>query len=343
MTRREMRVWFSTTSLEDDREHGADRPPWLLSYAEDAEGGGRRMETNGRGRNPGKEPRGTGSQGRKIAGRRVTCIRRLTAAGREEACFALRLSLIPPSIQTTAEMAATLDEWRRARTASHYASSPTQNSGAVHSILRLLSVCCPCPCPADSEDDYIYRVSALLASPPRLSRALIKTTSISYSAGPPVVTQKLNERLCPIMRAKEGKMANVSACTAFVMQRVPSAPPSLSASSAATSDSPTPGHESAPASRTSRRPPVLTMTPARASLYHHAESRYSSPAGSRSSSRRRPEPAYAYGVRAKQVSTASEWFGESASVPESEVEVYDSAFAAGADPGNPKSNSGGCS
>ncbi|KAJ7469532.1 hypothetical protein FB451DRAFT_1476354 [Mycena latifolia] len=45
MTIREMRAWFSATTLEDDREDGADRPPWLLSYAEDAEGGGRRMET----------------------------------------------------------------------------------------------------------------------------------------------------------------------------------------------------------------------------------------------------------------------------------------------------------
>ncbi|KAJ7443311.1 hypothetical protein FB451DRAFT_1437701 [Mycena latifolia] len=45
MTRREMRVWLSTTSLEEDREDGADRPPWLLSYAEGAEGDGRRMET----------------------------------------------------------------------------------------------------------------------------------------------------------------------------------------------------------------------------------------------------------------------------------------------------------
>ncbi|KAJ7443278.1 hypothetical protein FB451DRAFT_1413770 [Mycena latifolia] len=70
------------------------------------------------------------------------------------------------------------------------------------------------------------------------------------------------------------------------MQRAQSAPPSA----LPPSTPPTPGHESAP--QTSRRPSVMTMTPARVSLY--AES------------------------RAKQASTASEWFGES--VSESEVE-----------------------
>ncbi|KAJ7443318.1 hypothetical protein FB451DRAFT_1190222 [Mycena latifolia] len=92
----------------------------------------------------------------------------------------------------------------------------------------VFSACCPCLRPAGAEDDYIYRASALLASPPRLSRALIKTTGISYSAGPSVDTQKLNEQLGTIMRAKEGKMVKVSARTPFVMQRAPSAPSSHS-------------------------------------------------------------------------------------------------------------------
>ncbi|KAJ7469462.1 hypothetical protein FB451DRAFT_1559941 [Mycena latifolia] len=68
-------------------------------------------------------------------------------------------------------------------------------------------------------------------------------------------------------------------------------------------------HESPPA--------VLTMTPARTSLY--AESRYSSPSDSRSSSRRRPDTTYAHGERAKQASSASasEWLSESASESDS--------------------------
>ncbi|KAJ7442866.1 hypothetical protein FB451DRAFT_1190382 [Mycena latifolia] len=112
------------------------------------------------------------------------------------------------------------------------------------------------------------------------------------------------------------------------MQHDPPASPSFAST---TPDPPTPGHESAQAPRMSRRPPVLTMSPARASLY--AEIRYSSPSGSRSSSRRRPElpDRYMYGApgmgsgRGKQASTASasEWFGGSAS--ESDVEVEDSA------------------
>ncbi|KAJ7443294.1 hypothetical protein FB451DRAFT_1413786 [Mycena latifolia] len=123
-------------------------------------------------------------------------------------------------------------------------------------------------------------------------------------------------------------MVIVSACTPYVMQHDPPASPSFAST---TPDPPTPGHESAQAPRMSRRPPVLTMTPARASLY--AEIRYSSPSGSRSSSRRRPElpDRYMYGApgmgsgRGKQASTASasEWFGGSAS--ESDVEVEDSA------------------
>ncbi|KAJ7469447.1 hypothetical protein FB451DRAFT_354427 [Mycena latifolia] len=189
-------------------------------------------------------------------------------------------------------------------------------------MLRLLSACCPClrPAEAGTEDDNTVipnETSRLIPAPPGL---------VAYSAGErgalAVDTQKLNERLGTIVRAKEGKMVNVSARAPFVMHRAPSV------SSASAPPSPTaPGVEvaSAPAPRTSRRPPVLTMTPARASLY--AESRYSSPSGSRSSSRRRPDTTYAYGVRAKQASAASgsEWFGESA--PESEMDVEESAVA----------------
>ncbi|KAJ7469458.1 hypothetical protein FB451DRAFT_1176695 [Mycena latifolia] len=130
---------------------------------------------------------------------------------------------------------------------------------------------------------------------------------VSYSAGEresrAVDTQKPTECLGTIVRAKEG---------------APSAP---SSSASTPLDPPTPGHDGAPAPRTSRRPPVPTMTPARTSLY--AGSQYSSPSGSCSSSRRRPDVTYAYGVRAKQASASasSEWFGESASESEAEESV----------------------
>ncbi|KAJ7493950.1 hypothetical protein FB451DRAFT_1491511 [Mycena latifolia] len=182
-------------------------------------------------------------------------------------------------------------------------------------MLRALFPCCLRP--ADTDDDYTVIPNETARLLPAPEADLLP----SYSAGPPMDTQKLNDRMGTIVRAKEGKMVNVSARTPFVMQRAPS--PSSFASTPP--DPPTPGPESAPAARTSRRPPVLTITPARASLYAEGRSRYSSPAGSRSPSRRRPDPAYAYGVRAKQASTASasEWLGGSAS----EAEVEDSSGA----------------
>ncbi|KAJ7469530.1 hypothetical protein FB451DRAFT_1254934 [Mycena latifolia] len=116
------------------------------------------------------------------------------------------------------------------------------------------------------------------------------------------------------------------------MQHALSAPSSSFASTAE--------HDDAPAPRTSRRPPVLTMTSARASLFADSprRSRYSSLSGSRFSSRRRPElperymsaesgercayanaNANAYGARGKPASTASasEWFSESGSASDS--------------------------
>ncbi|KAJ7442889.1 hypothetical protein FB451DRAFT_1296759 [Mycena latifolia] len=198
-------------------------------------------------------------------------------------------------------------------------------------MLHLLSACCPCLRPAKVDDDYTVipnEAARLLSTSPGLP---------AYSAGSPealaVDTQKLNERLGTIVRAKGAKMVNVSARTPFVMYRAPCAPLSASNFASTPPDPPSPGYESAPAPRTSRRPPVLTMTPARASLY--AESRYSSPAGSRSSSRRRPELPDRYGYANASVNppstegsgrgTQASWFGESASASESEVEVEESA------------------
>ncbi|KAJ7759600.1 hypothetical protein B0H16DRAFT_1533875 [Mycena metata] len=142
--------------------------------------------------------------------------------------------------------------------------------------------------------------------------------------------QKLNDRMSIIVRAKEGKMVNVSARLPFTLQSATANSPlssnGLSSSpTASTSTAPT-----APAPQTSagsliasRRPPVLTMTPARSRL--HAESRYSSPSGSRSSSRRRPESdryTYPYNTstpasaveggtgRGKQASLGGKWIGK---------------------------------
>jgi hypothetical protein len=111
------------------------------------------------------------------------------------------------------------------------------------------------------------------------------------------------------------KMVNVSARTPFTLQSAggsTSAPPF-------SSSPPTPTPQ-APGDTVGRRPPVLTMTPARARL--HADSRYSSPTGSRSSSRRRtgtdPTERDRYtsyfppSERGKQA-TPSEWFGDTES------------------------------
>ncbi|KAJ6630480.1 hypothetical protein B0H10DRAFT_1984688 [Mycena sp. CBHHK59/15] len=137
--------------------------------------------------------------------------------------------------------------------------------------------------------------------------------------------QKLNDKLGTIVRSKEGKMVNVSSRAPFTLHSAstPVSPTSLTFPAPGSSATPT-----SPAPRVvtvlpSRRPPILTMTPARsqASLNLYADSRYSSPSASRSSSRRRPEPATpaacptsaAPSDLSRGKGSANEWFAESES------------------------------
>ncbi|KAJ7759587.1 hypothetical protein B0H16DRAFT_594916 [Mycena metata] len=205
------------------------------------------------------------------------------------------------------------------------------------SILQLLCCCCihpevspeNDPTVIPTETTYLIPNSAGLSSP-RLPGAMI------------VDHQKLNDRMSIIVRAKEGKMVNVSTRLPFTLQSATaSSPPGLSSSpttpTSTAANAPAP-QISAGSLTASRRPPVLMMTPARSRL--HAEGRYSSPSGSRSSSRRRPESdryTYPYTpsgptsaveggpARGKQASLGSEWIGETESEsspqPESQAQT----------------------
>ncbi|KAJ7896516.1 hypothetical protein B0H13DRAFT_2034083 [Mycena leptocephala] len=176
------------------------------------------------------------------------------------------------------------------------------------SMFHQLFYCCLCP--RDEDDPTVI---------PTETTHLISPTAGLSSPGLPEATavdhQKLHDRMGSIVRSKEGKMVNVSARTPFTLQSAggsTSAPPF-------SSSPPTPTPQ-APGDTVGRRPPVLTMTPARARL--HADSRYSSPTGSRSSSRRRTgtDPTerdrytsyFPYSERGKQA-TPSEWFGDTES------------------------------
>ncbi|KAF7355940.1 hypothetical protein MVEN_00923200 [Mycena venus] len=161
--------------------------------------------------------------------------------------------------------------------------------------------------------------------------------------------QTLDDRLVTIVRAKEGKMVSVSARTPFILH------------DAEQEQLPSTSNASAGGVQThvnvSRRPPVLTMTPARAqsqgSLNLHSDtysqSRHSSHSGSRSSSRQPPAlrsqsthssnsahhsttsgPAStsASDTRAGKALDANEWFVES----ESEFSAAEDEPSSGATP-----------
>ncbi|KAF7360951.1 hypothetical protein MSAN_01125200 [Mycena sanguinolenta] len=134
--------------------------------------------------------------------------------------------------------------------------------------------------------------------------------------------QKLHDRMSTIVRSKEGKMVNVSARVPFTIHSAsesasssaPASPPSASGLvSPKTPTSPTLPQPSA------SRGQVLTLTPARMRL--RADSRYSSPSGSRSSSRRRTDhsdrnSSHANSVagRGKQMPLIpTQWFGDTES------------------------------
>ncbi|KAJ7120047.1 hypothetical protein C8R44DRAFT_877522 [Mycena epipterygia] len=195
----------------------------------------------------------------------------------------------------------------------------------------LFSCCIRSGAPADDDPTVI---------PTETSHLIPASGGLSSPGLPETITvdhQKLNDRLGTIVRAKEGKMVNVSSRSPFTLQNAeastssPASPTSAYFPLPTTMTSPTqapvpPISTSSPLA--SRRPPVLTMTPARskASLNLCGDSRYSSPSGSRSSSRRRPDPSDRYTycgpssavveggrVKGRKASTASDWFGETES------------------------------
>ncbi|KAJ7443282.1 hypothetical protein FB451DRAFT_1190187 [Mycena latifolia] len=165
------------------------------------------------------------------------------------------------------------------------------SGGAVPSILRLLSACCPCLRPADT-------ASALLASPPRRDSdggdwmdGWMDGLQLQRGAlrGHAEAERELGHDC-----ARQGGGAFALLCFPLLLHH---------------------------------------LTRRRAENGQPSDIAYSSPSGSRSSSRRRSEPAYAHGVWAKEASASasSEWFGESASTSESEVDdSAASATAAGA-------------
>ncbi|KAJ7728523.1 hypothetical protein B0H16DRAFT_1588898 [Mycena metata] len=183
----------------------------------------------------------------------------------------------------------------------------------MSSLFAQLFCCCvrPRADPIDAESTVIPNEHSRLLDPPS-SPAIV------------VDHQKLSDRLGTIVRAKEGKMVSVSARTPFTLHDAEQLPS---------------------ASTANRRPPILTMTPARSqgSLNLHSNSNSRSPHSSRSGSRassRQPElrshsahstsPAppsatcaplseSASGDSSKPPVDASEWFAES----ESDLSVED--------------------
>ncbi|KAJ7486744.1 hypothetical protein FB451DRAFT_1227954 [Mycena latifolia] len=114
-----------------------------------------------------------------------------------------------------------------------------------------------------------------------------ETTTLIPPSPPAQITvdhQALGDKLARIVRAKEGKMVSVAARAPFTI--------AIQSGSTSTGDDSGAGPSSNHAGATatiSRRPPVLTMTPARSvNLYADSNRRRSS----RSSSRRRPHSAH---------------------------------------------------
>ncbi|CAK5266437.1 unnamed protein product [Mycena citricolor] len=147
------------------------------------------------------------------------------------------------------------------------------------------------------------------ANPTETTNLIPTSASEDLTSLPPsndgIDHQKLQERYGSIVRAKESKMVNLTARAPFVLQVVspssstPVSPVLPNQEPAIDADMPTPAAKpsTSPVLSSqpilSRRPPILTMTPAvvrpasRMTLGY--DSRFSSPNTSRSSSRRRPE------------------------------------------------------
>ncbi|KAJ7881990.1 hypothetical protein B0H14DRAFT_2704160 [Mycena olivaceomarginata] len=187
----------------------------------------------------------------------------------------------------------------------------------MFSLLTQL-LCCgarPRAAPPDVQSTVIPNEHSRLLDEPE-SPAIVDVDVVAH--------QSLSDRLDTIVRAKEGKMVSVSARTPFTLHGAEQAPSTSTVNGG--------GNRA----NVSRRPPVLTMTPARShgslNLYSDSRSRHSSGSGSRSSSRQPalrsqsarsgssvppsttsvPSSASASDNRGK-APDASEWFAESGS------------------------------
>ncbi|KAJ7034486.1 hypothetical protein C8F04DRAFT_1395516 [Mycena alexandri] len=192
----------------------------------------------------------------------------------------------------------------------------------MSSLIAQLFCCCVRPRAAatDVESTVIPNEHSRLLDPP--SPAIV------------VDHQKLSDRLGTIVRAKVGKMVSVSARTPFTLHDAEQLPS---------------------ASTANRRPPILTMTPARSqgslNLHSDSRSRHSSRSGSRASSRQpelrshsahstnsappsatsAPLSVFVSEDPSKSPVDASEWFAES----ESELSVEDEVGASDHTPNVP--------
>ncbi|KAJ7898570.1 hypothetical protein B0H14DRAFT_173960 [Mycena olivaceomarginata] len=158
------------------------------------------------------------------------------------------------------------------------------------SILAPLFSCCLRPRVEDDHTVIPTETTNLISHASRhSSNGLVDTTAVDR--------QKLHDRMGIIVRSKEGKMVNVNLRTPFILGSAPASPPSTGRSSplpsplppASSESASTSSHATVPNGTRTPIPQILTMTPARMRL--RADSRYSSPSGSRSSSLRRPDTA----------------------------------------------------
>ncbi|KAJ7636462.1 hypothetical protein FB45DRAFT_906652 [Roridomyces roridus] len=139
-------------------------------------------------------------------------------------------------------------------------------------MLRTLFCCCASAAAADD-------VSVI---PDETTHLIPKVSSLTPDSLSVLDHQKLQDRMSTIVRAKQGKMVNVAARTPFTVQTAPPTPSAV--------PDPDPAGDTNTLSPTeTRRPQVLTMTPAASrGSWSLNPSRYSSPNPSRSSSRKRP-------------------------------------------------------
>ncbi|KAJ7055497.1 hypothetical protein C8F01DRAFT_1158444 [Mycena amicta] len=201
-------------------------------------------------------------------------------------------------------------------------------------VPAFLLLLCSCLRPAPDDDH-----DASDAVIPNERSRLIESTP-SPSAVAAVDHQKLNDRFGTIVRAKEGRMVSVSSRAPFVLHDE-----EVLDDDGIDQATPTPTGVTL-----NRRPPVLTMTPARArsqgSLFQFSDTQSItlSRASSRSSSRARPPPSTSTsnnsqssqsGARAGP--TASEWFGDSESGSGSIEEEPSPSPSPSPEPGPPNS------